>query len=42
MEVLVEAKGLVKEYGDQRVVDNISFAIGRGETLGLVRRIRLR
>jgi ABC-type microcin C transport system duplicated ATPase subunit YejF len=36
MEVLVEAKGLVKEYGDQRVVDNVSFAIGRGETLGLV------
>ena len=36
MEVLVEAKGLVKEYDGQRVVDNVSFAIGRGETLGLV------
>jgi ABC-type microcin C transport system duplicated ATPase subunit YejF len=36
MEVLVEAKELVKAYGDQRVVDNVSFAIRRGETLGLV------
>ena len=36
MEVLVEAKRLVKEYDGRRVVDNVSFAIGRGETLGLV------
>jgi ABC-type microcin C transport system duplicated ATPase subunit YejF len=37
METLVEARGLVKEYGaGARVVDDVSFAIGRGETLGLV------
>src|SRR5271155_5546194 len=37
MDVLVEARGLVKEYGaGARVVDNVSFAIRRGETLGLV------
>src|SRR6202041_778125 len=36
-EVLVEAQGLVKEYGaGRRVVDDVSFAIRRGETLGLV------
>jgi len=36
-EVLVEARGLVKEYGaGHRVVDDVSFAIQRGETLGLV------
>ena len=38
--VLVEANGLVKEYpgarGPVRVVDDVSFAIRRGETLGLV------
>jgi len=34
---LVEAKGLIKEYGAvTRVVDDVSFTIGRGETLGLV------
>ncbi|MBS1800647.1 MAG: ABC transporter ATP-binding protein [Acidobacteria bacterium] len=34
---LVEAKGLIKEYdAGARVVDNVSFAIARGETLGLV------
>jgi ABC-type glutathione transport system ATPase component len=34
---LVEARGLVKEYGaGVRVVDSVSFAIERGETLGLV------
>jgi ABC-type glutathione transport system ATPase component len=37
MDVLVEARGLVKEYGaGRRVVDDVSFAIQRGETLGLV------
>jgi peptide/nickel transport system ATP-binding protein len=37
MDVLVEARRLVKEYGaGHRVVDDVSFAIGRGETLGLV------
>lgn len=35
--VLVEATGLVKEYGARaRVVDDVSFQIRRGETLGLV------
>jgi ABC-type glutathione transport system ATPase component len=39
-EVLLSAKNLVKEYsgdrGTARVVDNVSFDIARGETLGLV------
>jgi peptide/nickel transport system ATP-binding protein len=39
-ETLVEAAGLMKEYpregGAVRVVDDVSFAIRRGETLGLV------
>jgi ABC-type glutathione transport system ATPase component len=35
--VLVEAKALVKEYSaGRRVVDNVSFAIRHGETMGLV------
>jgi peptide/nickel transport system ATP-binding protein len=34
---LVEARGLVKEYGaGARVVDDVSFEIRRGETMGLV------
>jgi len=37
MDVLVEARGLAKEYrAGHRVVDDVSFAIRRGETLGLV------
>jgi ABC-type glutathione transport system ATPase component len=37
MDVLLEARGLAKEYGAaHRVVDDVSFAIRRGETLGLV------
>jgi peptide/nickel transport system ATP-binding protein len=39
-ELLVEARGLVKEYprggGAVRVVDDVSFTIRRGETMGLV------
>jgi peptide/nickel transport system ATP-binding protein len=39
-DVLISAKNLVKEYssdgGCSRVVDNVSFDIARGETLGLV------
>ena len=36
-EVLVEARGLVKEYSPgRRVVDDVSLSIRRGETLGLV------
>jgi ABC-type glutathione transport system ATPase component len=35
--ILVEARDLVKEYGrGHRVVDNVSFVIRQGETLGLV------
>ena len=33
---LLEAKGLTKEYGGARVVDDVSFTLERGETLGLV------
>jgi ABC-type glutathione transport system ATPase component len=37
MDILVEARGLVKDYDPgRRVVDNVSFEIRRGETLGLV------
>ena len=35
--MLVEARGLTKEYGEgARVVEDVSFAIARSETLGLV------
>src|SRR5271166_5403022 len=33
---LLEARGLSKSYGHALVVDNVSFSIARGETLGLV------
>jgi ABC-type glutathione transport system ATPase component len=37
MDVLVDARGLVKSYNaGRRVVDDVSFSIRRGETLGLV------
>jgi ABC-type glutathione transport system ATPase component len=37
IDLLLEARGLVKKYGaGHRVVDDVSFAIRRGETLGLV------
>jgi ABC-type microcin C transport system duplicated ATPase subunit YejF len=37
MRPLIEARGLIKEYGPgRRVVDDVSFSIQRGETLGLV------
>ena len=35
-EPILQARGLVKEYGARRVVDNVSLALRRGETLGLV------
>jgi peptide/nickel transport system ATP-binding protein len=35
-DVLVNADGLVKQYGNVRVVDGVSLDIRRGETLGLV------
>ena len=34
--MLVEARNLSKVYGTARVVDDVSFSIRRGETLGLV------
>src|SRR6266545_749612 len=34
--VVVEAKGLVKIYEEQRAVDAIDFAVKRGETFGLL------
>lgn len=33
---LIEARGLIKQYGTIRVVDDISLAVYPGETLGLV------
>ena len=35
-EPLLEARNLVKDYGANRVVDNVSLELYRGETLGLV------
>jgi len=33
---LIEARGLVKDYGRVRVIDDVSLSLYRGETLGLV------
>lgn len=33
---LLEAKGLIKEYGGRRVVDGLSISIGRSEVVGLL------
>jgi peptide/nickel transport system ATP-binding protein len=35
-EPLLEVRSLVKAYGGARVVDDVSFTIGRGQTFGLV------
>jgi peptide/nickel transport system ATP-binding protein len=35
-ELLLQAKNLSKDFGSVRVVDNVSFDLYRGETLGLV------
>ena len=35
-ELLLEVKNLSKDFGPTRVVDNVSFELCRGETLGLV------
>ena len=35
-DVVIEAKGLTKKYGQAVAVDNISFAVGRGEIFGLL------
>jgi lipooligosaccharide transport system ATP-binding protein len=36
MDMLFEARGLCKRYGDNTVVDDLSFGIGAGECLGLI------
>ena len=35
-DVVIEAKGLTKKYGQAVAVDNISFTVGRGEIFGLL------
>ena len=32
----IEVKGLIKEYGTQRAVDNISFTVNKGEIVGFL------
>src|SRR5437867_13430974 len=33
---VVDARGLTKVYGSRRVVDDLTFAVASGETLGLL------
>ena len=33
---LLETKGIVKTYGGRRVVDGLSFSIGRSEVVGIL------
>ena len=33
---VLECRGLVKQFGDRRAVDDVSFSIARGETYGLL------
>ncbi|RRJ98081.1 ABC transporter ATP-binding protein [Opitutaceae bacterium TAV4] len=33
---MIEVKGLVKNYGDKRAVDNVSFRVQRGDILGFL------
>jgi ABC-type glutathione transport system ATPase component len=35
-DILIEARGLVKQYGAVRVVDDVSLVLRRGEAMGLV------
>jgi ABC-2 type transport system ATP-binding protein len=35
-EVVIEAKGLTKRYGDAKAVDGVNFTIARGEIFGLL------
>ena len=32
----IEVKGLTKNYGEQKAVNNVSFAVGRGEIVGFL------
>ena len=35
-DIVIEAKGLTKNYGPAVAVDHISFTVGRGEIFGLL------
>ena len=35
-EVMIEAQGLTKRYGQQRALDNASFNVSRGEIVGFL------
>ena len=36
MQMLLEVSGLGKSYGARRAVDDVSFGLGAGQTLGLI------